>query len=134
MASKDKRCKKRPLIIYRDEKNDEFSSAYKNVFENLKKELLKEILEKNKCVCGRELDVESEKHINGIMATMPPDSYVYQFGEFFSKAKNEISVSRLKIIEYNDLILKIADCEKKIDELVSSNNEKLEELKKHENW
>lgn len=112
------------------EKNDEFSSAYKNVFENLKKELLKEILEKNKCVCGRELDAESEKHINGIMATMPPDSYVYQFGQFISKAKNEISASRLKIIEYNDLILKIADCEKKIDELVSSNTEKMEELKK----
>ena len=42
-------------------KNEEFSSTYKNVFENLKKELLKEILEKNKCVCGRELDAESEK-------------------------------------------------------------------------
>lgn len=112
------------------DKNEEFSSTYKNVFENLKKELLKEILEKNKCVCGRELDAESEKHINGIMATMPPDSYVYQFGQFISKAKNEISASRLKIIEYNDLILKIADCEKKIEELTSSNNEKLEELKK----
>jgi hypothetical protein len=36
----------------------------------------------------------------------------------------------LSNIEYNDLILKIADCEKKIEELTSSNNEKLEELKK----
>lgn len=27
MANKDKRCKKRPIIIYHDEKNDEFSTA-----------------------------------------------------------------------------------------------------------
>lgn len=112
------------------EKNDEFSSTYKNVFENLKKELLKEIIDKDKCVCGRALDVNSKKHIDGILATMPPDSYVYQFGQFISTAKNEISASRIKIIEYNDLILRIADCEREIEKLAQANVEKLEEIKK----
>ena len=51
-------------------KNLEYASNYHNVFENLKKDLLKEIIEKNTCVCGRELDDKSRDRINGIINKM----------------------------------------------------------------
>lgn len=112
------------------EKNKELSTSYRNVFENLNKDLLREILHKNKCVCGRTLDDSVIKHIDGTIATMPPDSYVYQFGQFISKAKNNIQASRIEKLAYNDLILRIAELEKNIAQLNEINKQKLEELRK----
>lgn len=92
-------------------KNAALAAGTKDVFENLKKELLKEILEKGTCVCGRKLDEDSNEHINNIIQVMPPDSYSYQFGQFVSKAKKQIQLSQINIIEYDGLIAKITDCE-----------------------
>lgn len=55
-------------------KNIEYASSYQNIFEHLKKDLLKEIIEKNICVCGRELDEATIERINGIIDIMPPGS------------------------------------------------------------
>lgn len=112
------------------EKNKMFNVSYRNVFENLSKPLLKEIIEKGVCVCGRELDQDSKKKVEGIVSVMPPDSYDYQFGQFVSKAKHQISLSQVKLMEYEKYLAEITTCEKKIAELESSSHEKREELKR----
>lgn len=112
------------------EKNKMFNASYKNVFENLSKPLLKEIIAKDICVCGRGLDEESKKKIGGIIGVMPPDSYDYQFGQFVSKAKHQISLSQVKLMEYEKYLSEITICEKKIAELEASSHEKREELKR----
>ena len=112
------------------EKNKMFNASYKNVFENLSKPLLKEIIAKDICVCGRGLDEESKKKIEGIIGVMPPDSYDYQFGQFVSKAKHQIGLSQVKLMEYEKYLSEITTCEKKIAELEASSHEKREELKR----
>lgn len=114
------------------EKNELFASAYKNVYESLTKDLLKEILNKNTCVCGRELDEKSKEKITSIMAVMPPDSYAYQFGQFVSRSKNRISNAQENIVKYEEILSKINACEQRIIELQDSNREKLEDLKRLE--
>ena len=111
------------------EKNEIFANSNKNVFENLKKELLKEILEKNVCVCGRELDAASKETINNIIAVMPPDSYAYQFGQFVATARKKINLSRENIIKYEEILSNINESEQKIIKYQDSNKEKLEDLK-----
>lgn len=114
------------------EKNLEFASSYKNVFENLRKDLLNEILSKNVCVCGRELDEESTKRIQGIIGVMPPDSYDYRFGQFVSQAKRQIRGAQNEIMNYENLLSQMMQCENEISRLESVNREKLEELKRLE--
>ncbi len=111
-------------------KNLEYASNYRNVFENLKKDLLKEIIEKNMCVCGRELDDESRNRINGIIDIMPPGSYVYEFGQFVSKAKNRIKKAQTDTMGYESLTSTIAKLEEENRHLDDEIHEKLEELKR----
>lgn len=111
-------------------KNLEDASNYRNVFENLKKDLLKEIIEKNMCVCGRELDDESRNRINGIIDIMPPGSYVYEFGQFVSKAKNRIKKAQTDTMGYESLTSSIAKLEEENRHLDDEIHEKLEELKR----
>lgn len=111
-------------------KNLEYASNYRNVFENLKKDLLKEIIEKNMCVCGRELDDESRNRINGIIDIMPPGSYVYEFGQFVSKAKNRIKKAQIDTMGYESLTSSIAKLEEENRHLDDEIHEKLEELKR----
>ena len=92
-------------------KNLEYASNYRNVFENLKKDLLKEIISKNMCVCGRELDDEARNRINGIIDIMPPGSYVYEFGQFVSKAKNRIKKAQSETMAYENFTSLIAQLE-----------------------
>lgn len=112
------------------EKNASFAANYRNVFENLKKDLLKEILEKNICVCGRTLDEEALDHINGVIGVMPPDSYTYQFGQFVNKSKRELQHAKIQIIDYDRILIQIAQLEKNISKLEDDNHEKLEALKR----
>lgn len=111
-------------------KNLEYASNYRNVFENLKKDLLKEIIEKNMCVCGRELDYEARKRINGIIDIMPPGSYVYEFGQFVSKAKNRIKKAQTDTMSYENLTSAIAELEEENRHLDDEIQEKLDELKR----
>ena len=111
-------------------KNLEYASNYRNVFENLKKDLLKEIIEKNMCVCGRELDDESRNRINGIIDIMAPGSYVYEFGQFVSKAKNRIKKAQTDTMGYESLTSSIAKLEEENRHLDDEIHEKLEELKR----
>ena len=111
-------------------KNLEYASNYRNVFENLKKDLLKEIIEKNMCVCGRELDDESRNRIKGIIDIMPPGSYVYEFGQFVSKAKNRIKKAQTDTMGYESLTSTIAKLEEENRHLDDEIHEKLEELKR----
>lgn len=111
-------------------KKSEYASNYQNVFENLKKDLLKEIIQKNKCVCGRELDEVSRKHINGIIDIMPPNSYVYEFGQFVSKAKSRIKTARTGTMEYERYTSKIAQYEEENRRIEYEIQEKLDELKR----
>lgn len=111
-------------------KNLEYASNYRNVFENLKKDLLKEIIEKNMCVCGRELDDESRNRINGIIDIMPPGSYVYEFGQFVSKAKNRIKKAQTDTMGYESLTSSIAKLEEENRHLDDEIHEKHEELKR----
>lgn len=112
------------------EKNATFAANYKNIFENLKKDLLKEILDKNICVCGRTLDDEALEHINGVINVMPPDSYTYQFGQFVSKSKRELQQAKIQIIDYDKILMQIAQLEKNISKIEDDNHEKLEALKR----
>jgi DNA sulfur modification protein DndD len=112
------------------QKNSELVASNKNVFENLKKELLKEILQKNVCVCGRELDSDSIGKINNIINVMPPDSYAYQFGQFVSKGKRQIQSAQREVIEYDTYITEISKLENRITELEANNDEKFDELKR----
>ena len=114
------------------EKNELFAAAYKNVYESLTKDLLKEILNKNTCVCGRDLDEKSKEKIVNIMAVMPPDSYAYQFGQFVSRSKSRITNAQENIIKYEEILSKINSCEQKIIQLQDANQEKLEDLKRLE--
>ena len=111
-------------------KNLEYASNYHNVFENLKKNLLEEIIEKNTCVCGRELDDKSRDWINGIINIMPPDSYVYQFGQFVSKAKGKIKLSQTETMAYESYTNQIAQLEDENRKLEDQVQEKLDELKR----
>ncbi len=111
-------------------KNLEYASNYHNVFENLKKDLLKEIIEKNICVCGRELDDKSRDRINGIINIMPPNSYVYEFGQFVSKAKSKIKVSQTETMAYESYTNQIAQLEDENRKLEDQVQEKLDELKR----
>lgn len=115
--------------ILREQKSI-LSDNYKDVFENLKKDLLKEILEKKVCICGRELDEKSIARINGIINVMPPDSYVYQFGQFVSKAKSLISQATQEVSKYDDFIEEIALKEDEISNLEHQNQKSFDELKK----
>lgn len=112
------------------EKKSAIASNYKNIFENLKKDLLKEILQKNICVCGRDLDDNSVEHINCVINVMPPDSYTYQFGQFVSKSKRQLQQAKLNIIAYDDILGKISKCEQMISKLEDDNHEKEESLKR----
>ena len=110
-------------------KNSEYASNYKNVFENLKKDLLKEILEKDMCVCGRELNAETRKRINGIIDIMPPGSYIYEFGQFVSKAKKRIREAQKNLIDYEQYTSQIGQLESENSVLESEIQDKLNELK-----
>lgn len=111
-------------------KNLEYASNYRNVFENLKKDLLKEIIQKNMCVCGRELDDASRDRINGIIDIMPPGSYVYEFGQFVSKAKSRIKKAQEDTLSYEQLTSQIAQLEDENRNLDDGIREKLDELKR----
>lgn len=111
-------------------KNSEYASNYQDVFENLKKDLLKEIIAKNICVCGRELDEASRTRINGIIDIMPPGSYIYEFGQFVSKAKNHIKNSQIGTLEYEKYTSQIAQLESENKQLEDEIQEKLDELKR----
>ncbi len=111
-------------------KNLEYASNYRNVFENLKKDLLKEIIAKNMCVCGRELDDESRNRINGIIDIMPPGSYVYEFGQFVSKAKGRIKKAQSETMAYENFTSHIAKLEDENRHLEDQIQEKLDELKR----
>lgn len=111
-------------------KNLEYASNYRNVFENLKKDLLKEILQKDMCVCGRELDTASRERITGIMEIMPPGSYVYEFGQFVSKAKSRIKTAQTETLSYERLTSQIAQLEDENRVLEDQVQEKLDELKR----
>ena len=110
-------------------KNSEYASNYRNVFENLKKDLLKEILEKDMCVCGRELNAETRKRINGIIDIMPPGSYIYEFGQFVSKAKKRIREAQKNLIDYEQYTSQIGQLESENSVLESEIQDKLNELK-----
>ena len=114
------------------EKNLSFAHSYHNIFENLKKDLLKEILEKGTCVCGRELDKESEKRINDIISVMPPDSYTYQFGQFVSKSKNKIQWAEHEIMNYDLILNEIAKLEKENKGYSDDIRDKMDDLKRLE--
>lgn len=113
-------------------KNIEYASSYQNIFEHLKKDLLKEIIEKNICVCGRELDEATIERINGIIDIMPPGSYIYEFGQFVAKAKRSIRDAEIGAMSYESLLSQIAHCEEEISRLEDLNQEKLDELKRLE--
>lgn len=113
-------------------KNSEYASNYRNVFENLKKDLLKEIIAKNMCVCGRELDDASRNRINGIIDIMPPGSYIYEFGQFVSKAKSRIKNAQLDSMNYENYTSQIAQYEEQNAKLEDEIKEKLDELKRLE--
>lgn len=113
-------------------KNLSFAKSYRNIYENLKKDLLKEILEKGTCVCGRELDDESEKRINDIISVMPPDSYTYQFGQFVSKSKNKIQWAEREVMGYDLILNEIAKLEKENKSYSDDIKEKLDDLKRLE--
>ena len=114
------------------EKNLSFAKSYRNIFENLKKDLLKEILQKGTCVCGRELDKESEKRINDIISVMPPDSYTYQFGQFVSKSKNKIKWAEHEIMKYDLIVNEIAKLEKENKGYLEDKELKMADLKRLE--
>lgn len=82
------------------------------------------------CVCGRELDDESRNRINGIIDIMPPGSYVYEFGQFVSKAKNRIKKAQTDTMGYESLTSSIAKLEEENRHLDDEIHEKLEELKR----
>ncbi len=111
-------------------KNSEYASNYQNVFENLKKDLLKEIIQKNMCVCGRELDDASRTRINGIIDIMPPGSYIYEFGQFVSKAKNRIKFAQTGTMDYEHFTSQIAQYEEENKHIEDEIQEKLDELKR----
>ena len=111
-------------------KNSEYASNYQNVFENLKKDLLKEIIQKNMCVCGRELDEASRTQINGIIDIMPPGSYIYEFGQFVSKAKSRIKNAQIGTMEYEKYTSQIAQYEEENNRIEDEIQEKLDELKR----
>lgn len=111
-------------------KNSEYASNYQNVFENLKKDLLKEIIQKNMCVCGRELDEASRTRINGIIDIMPPGSYIYEFGQFVSKAKSRIKNAQIGTMEYEKYTSQIAQYEEENNRIEDEIQEKLDELKR----
>ncbi len=111
-------------------KNADIASNYKNVFENLKKDLLKEVIDKNICICGRELDEKSINHINSIINVMPPDSYAYQFGQFVSKSKKQIQVAKTSVLDYDKYLSCISQYEQKISICEDDIHEKEETLKR----
>lgn len=111
-------------------KNIEYASSYQNIFENLKKDLLKEIIKKDMCVCGRELDNASRTRINAIIDIMPPGSYVYEFGQFVSKAKSRIKAAESETMQYENYISKIAQLEENNSRSEEEIQEKLDELKR----
>lgn len=111
-------------------KNLEYSSNYRNVFENLKKDLLIEVIHKNMCVCGRELDETSRKKIKEIINIMPPNSYIYEFGQFVSKAKKRIKMAQNNTFDYEEIISRIAQLENDNLQLEDQVQEKLEEIRR----
>ena len=112
------------------EKNHEYASNYQNIFEHLKKDLLKEIIEKDICVCGRSLDDDTRKRINAIIDIMPPGSYMYEFGQYISKAKRFIKTAQSQTSVYNNYLNQILLCENEISRLEDVNKEKYDELKR----
>lgn len=111
-------------------KNSEYASNYQNVFENLKKDLLKEIIQKDMCICGRALDAASRTRINGIIDIMPPGSYIYEFGQFVSKAKSRIKTAQVGTMEYERYTSQIAQYEEENKSIEDEIQEKLDELKR----
>ncbi len=63
---------------------------------------------------------------------MPPDSYIYRFGQFVAKAKKKIKDAELKSMSYESYLSKIAALEEEITHLEDINQEKLDELKRLE--
>jgi len=112
------------------EKKESFSVNYKSVFNCLKKDLLNEIIEKNICVCGRELDANSIKHINDTIAIMPPDSYAFQFAQFVKKAKAEIEKAEFSMYGYETVKSKITDYQLKIARKEEDNVDRYNELRR----
>lgn len=113
-------------------KKEEYAINYKNIFQNLKKPLMEEILERQVCVCGRELDDKTIEYIQGVINMMPPGSYAYEFGQFVKTAKEHISNSQLEILKFDEYMNLIAEYENAIVALEDKNDENLEELKRFE--
>lgn len=111
-------------------KNSEYVASHQNIFENLKKDLLKEIIAKDICVCGRELDDATRARISGIIDIMPPGSYLYEFGQFVSKAKSRIRTAQTETMQYERYTSQIAQCEMEKGNLEDEIQEKLDELKR----
>ncbi len=114
-------------------KNVEYASKYQNIFDNLKKELLEEIIQKGTCVCGRELDESTIEHIEGIISTMPPDSYLYYFGQYISNAKRNIKTAEGNCFTYEDLTSKIATLEEDNGKLEEEIQEEINDLNRLSN-
>ena len=82
------------------------------------------------CVCGRELDEASRTRINGIIDIMPPGSYIYEFGQFVSKAKSRIKNAQIGTMEYEKYTSQIAKYEGDNNRIEAEIQEKLDELKR----
>jgi DNA sulfur modification protein DndD len=109
-------------------KNTEYANKYQNIFDNLKKELLEEIIQKNLCVCGRELDKTAREHISGVLSTMPPDSYIYYFAQYISNAKKHIKAADADTFTYEKLTSEIASLEEENANLEGEIQDEINEL------
>ncbi len=109
-------------------KNVEYASKYQNIFDNLKKDLLEEIMQKGMCVCGRALNESTREYIEGILSTMPPDSYIYYFGQYVSKAKRNIKAADADSLTYENLTSKIAALEEENCKLDQEIQDEINEL------
>ena len=78
----------------------------------------------------RELDDASRTRINAIIDIMPPGSYVYEFGQFISKAKTRIRAAESETMQYELYTSKIAQFEAENSKLEDEIQEKLDELKR----
>ena len=109
-------------------KNSEYATKYQNIFDSLKKDLLEEIIQKGLCVCGRELDATAKDYIEGVIATMPPDSYLYSFGQYISNAKRRIKAAESNFLTYEKLTNEIAALEEENRRLEDEIQDELNEL------
>lgn len=103
------------------------------IFEGLKKDLLKQILEKGKCICGKKLDFDSTEYIKNTIASMPPDSYVYQLKEFTKKSSKLLCKSSYAYQEIESDKQEFSEKKEHIINLNSSNKDLVEKLKNEKN-